>query len=87
MSGPLGHPFRLRKQPSVLARQWFKPGDHPAVTHKMKAEGANADYGYVLGEDLIVVPGDWVLTLENGKHKVVGNNTFLDLYEPVKGRY
>jgi len=76
--------YKRRIEPSFEASQWHKPGDHPAVDRKMLAEGGRSEYGLISRENMIVVPGDWVLTLPSGRHQVLRDSEFHKTYEPVE---
>jgi hypothetical protein len=75
---------RLRNVEVLTASQWKKPGDHPAVTHKMLAEGGRAEYGTMGAGGVIVCPGDWIVTNEQGRHRVMTNEKFHASYEEVQ---
>lgn len=75
---------RLRNIEVLTASQWHKPGDHPAVTHKMLAEGGRAEYGVIGPTGAIVCPGDWIITNEQGRHTVATNAKFHATYEEVE---
>ncbi len=69
--------MKVRKKDTFDATQWFKLGDHPDV-----------DRGYNTipcirtreGEKM-VMPRDWIVTGEDGKHSVVSPTVFEMLYE------
>ena len=57
--------MKFRKKPVVIeATQWFKDGDHPAVTHSI-----HRGWGKVatLEGDMTVMPGDWIITGVKGE--------------------
>lgn len=59
--------MKYRKKPVVIdAVQWFKDGDHPAVT----AYPDLKDGGWIdtLEGGHIVTPGDWIITGVKGEH-------------------
>lgn len=57
--------MKYRKKPVVIeATQWFKAGDHPAVTKFEKGCG----WVDTLEGGHIVTPGDWIITGVKGEH-------------------
>lgn len=77
---------RYRKKPVVVeAVQWFKPGDHPAVTTTAPERGSLEPRGVVqtAGGKAIVYPGDWVITEPDGRgHYPCKPDIFDATYEP-----
>lgn len=75
--------MKYRKKPIVIeATQWFKHGDHPAVSH-------NPDYpelGVIstLEGLMMVIPGDWIITGVQGEHYPCKPDIFNATYEEVK---
>ena len=71
----------VKKQLVVEAVQWFKHGDHPAVT----ADAANDAMGYIdtLEGRLRVGPGDWIITGVAGESYPCKAEVFALLYEPA----
>lgn len=88
---------KFRKKPIVIeAIQWFKLGDHPAVT-AMPGPGAypegssTVQGGQVVGfiatdaGELTVIPGDWIATGTAGEHYPIKPEIFAEIYEAVEG--
>jgi len=76
---------QFRKKPVVIeATQWFKDGDHPAVTVWNKG-GHVYKNGTPLIETLegehIVTPGDWIITGVKGEHYPCKPDIFAATYE------
>ena len=71
----------LKKQVVVEAVQWFKHGDHPAVTAKKGHDGI----GYVDTPEgcLRVEPGDWIITGIVGENYPCKPDVFRRLYTPA----
>ena len=68
--------MKYRKKPVVIeASQWFKHGDHPAVT----------DIGFIatLEGNMQVTPGDYIITGVKGEHYPCKPDIFELTYEPV----
>jgi len=82
--------MKFRKKPVVIeAVQWFKDGDHPAVTnpgvffpHGCSTK-TNKRYITTLEGDLTVTPGDWIITGVNGEHYPCKPDIFEKTYEQV----
>lgn len=86
---------RYRKKPVVIeATQWFKMGDHPAVSldkHPRKYSGdacqwcrnVLAAHGWIetLEGGHIVCPGDWIITGVKGEHYPCKPDIFAATYE------
>ena len=73
--------MKFVKKPVVIeATQWFKNGDHPAVT---QFEG---DKGWVetLEGGHVVTPGDWIITGVKGEHYPCKPDIFEMTYERVE---
>jgi len=69
--------MKYRKKPVVVeATQWFKMGDHPAVT----------DIGLIgtLEGVMQVSPGDYIITGVKGEHYPCKPDIFELTYEPVE---
>ena len=69
--------MKFRKKPVVIeATQWFKNGDHPAVT----------DIGFIatLEGNMHVTPGDYIITGVKGEHYPCKPDIFEMTYEEVK---
>lgn len=69
--------MKYRKKPVVIeATQWFKDGDHPAVT----------DIGLIatLEGNMHVTPGDYIITGVKGEHYPCKPDIFELTYEPVE---
>jgi hypothetical protein len=71
----------LKKQIIVEAVQWFKHGDHPAVT----SESASDLTGLIDTPEgrLRVDPGDWIITGVAGEHYPCKPDVFDRLYTPA----
>jgi hypothetical protein len=70
---------RYMKKPVVVeAVQWFRHGDHPAVT----ADPADEATGYIDTPEgrLTVRPGDWIITGVAGEHYPCKPDIFKKLY-------
>jgi hypothetical protein len=84
--------MKFRKLPVVIeATQWFKHGDHPAVTglpDNRRLEGCAYDdaRGWVptLEGGHIVTPGDWIITGVKGERYPCKPDIFAATYEPVE---
>jgi hypothetical protein len=68
----------LKKQVVVEAVQWFKHGDHPAVT----PESVESAVGFIDTPEgrLRVEPGDWVITGVAGENYPCKPDIFQQLY-------
>lgn len=73
--------MKYRKKPVVIdAVQWFKDGDHPMVftnddgTHEI----------WTLEGNMLVTPGDWIITGVKGEHYPCKPDIFETTYEPVE---
>jgi len=69
--------MKYRKKPVVIeATQWFKMGDHPAVT----------DIGFIATPEgnMHVTPGDYIITGVKGKFYPCKEEIFKMTYEPVE---
>jgi hypothetical protein len=72
--------MQFRKKPVVIeATQWFKLGDHPAVTL------SSTKYGWIdtLEGGHIVTPGDWIITGVKGEHYPCKPDIFELTYELI----
>jgi hypothetical protein len=69
----------LKKQLVVEAVQWFKHGDHPAVT----ADGDATGYVDTPEGRLRVEPGDWIITGVAGENYPCKPDVFERLYTPA----
>jgi hypothetical protein len=72
--------MKFRKKPvAIEATQWFKDGDHPAVTKFENGKGCidTLEGGH------IVTPGDWIITGVQGEHYPCKPDIFEMTYEPV----
>lgn len=75
--------MKFRKKPVVIeATQWFKDGDHPAVTAYVWGEGCG--WIMTLEGGHIVTPGDWVITGVKGEHYPCKPDIFAMTYELVE---
>ena len=91
-------PLRFTKKPvTIVASQWFKSGDHPAVRDISDSDDLffTGMGGTVLVErekfgvigtlespNYLVTPGDWIITGVRGEHYPVKNSIFLATYAP-----
>ena len=78
--------MKYRKKPvEVEAVQWFKPGDHPAVSTFIY-EDYGPRYGIqALEGTMWVNPGDWIVGPGvSGKYWPVQDDIFKQTYEPVE---
>lgn len=74
--------MKYRKKPVVVeAVQWFKVGDHSAVTRYMKDERGWIE---TLEGGHIVTPGDYIITGVKGEHYPCKPDIFEMTYEPVE---
>lgn len=74
--------MKFRKKPVVIdATQWFKHGDHPAVTPLA------GEFGWIktLEGGHEVTPGDWIITGIKGEHYPCKPDIFAMTYEPADG--
>lgn len=87
--------MKFRKKPVIIeATQWWKMGDHPAVkSYQDLTEGKCESCGQefrahglclTLEGDLIVCPGDWVITGVKGETYPCKPDIFALTYEPVE---
>jgi hypothetical protein len=83
--------MKFRKKPVVIeATQWFKHGDHPAVTRLMLGDGvsdtwAESENGWIhtLEGGHRVAPGDWIITGVKGEFYPCKDEIFRMTYEPA----
>jgi hypothetical protein len=81
---------RFRRKPvEVDAVQWFKDGDHPAVTSFPRREGIcrqcekpRNNHGEL--NFYLVCPGSWIITELNGEVNPCTPDIFNRLYESVE---
>ena len=74
--------MKFRKKPVVIeATQWFKDGDHPDVW-RHSASGCGAID--TLEGNMIVTPGDWIITGVMGERYPCKPDIFEMTYEPVE---
>lgn len=88
---------RYRKRvPEYDAQQWRKDGDHPHVRgledhpanewdHKCGFPGTAHGSVLLPGGYVIVCPGDWILTSDQGARSLVRQAEFESGYEPAAG--
>ncbi len=73
-----------RKNVTIVASQWLKVGDHPAVTvHPYGISGC----GWINTKEggMLVAPGDWIITTIDGKgYYPINDRDFKLLYEEIK---
>lgn len=83
----------VKKPVTIDAVQWFQPGDHPAVRpYQGEGECAVCDrdmfqHGYIqtLEGQMIVCPGDWIITGVKGEQYPCKPDIFQQCYEPKAG--
>lgn len=78
---------KYRKMPVVIeATQWFKDGDHFAVSKYETCDPTMNGYGCVNTHEgtLIVTPGDYIITGVKGEHYPCKPDIFDMTYEVVK---
>ena len=74
--------MKYRKKPVVIeATQWFKMGDHPAVTAFFACREGWVD---TLQGGHIVTPGDWIITGVMGEHYPCKADIFELTYEAAE---
>lgn len=87
--------MKFKKKPVIIeATQWFKEGDHPevkrsqAVRQKPNSPGvlyqSKNYYIKTLEGDMLVTPGDWIITGVKGEHYAVKPDIFEMTYEPLE---
>ena len=79
--------MKFRKKPVVIeAAQWFRLGDHPAVTQYESYDPDMQSRGWVktLEGGHIVTPGDWIITGVKGEHYPCKPDIFAATYEKVE---
>lgn len=79
--------MKFRKKPVVVeAVQWFKFGDHWAVSTYNSHDPDLAGYGWIqtLEGGHIVTPGDWIITGVAGEHYPCKPEIFEATYEAVE---
>lgn len=73
--------MKFRKKPVVIeATQWFKMGDHYAVTMLVE----DVPIVKTLEGNMYVTPGDWIITGVKGEHYPCKPDIFEATYEPVE---
>jgi hypothetical protein len=76
-----GASMKFRKKPVVIeATQWFKMGDHSAVTQFENGKG----WVDTLEGGHVVTPGDWIITGVKGEHYPCKPDIFEATYEPLE---
>lgn len=86
---------KFRRKPVDLeAQQWFRLGDHPAVSPAQQMFHPECehcgkrwqDHGWIatLEGGHIVCPGDWVMTGVKGEHYPCKPDIFPQIYEAVE---
>lgn len=93
----LGDPY-IKKPIPVRAKQWFKPGDHPAVTNYRVINGDAMTHSLcgaltighgsldTLEGRMRVCPGSWIVTGAFGEHWAVRDSIFRETYLHEDGR-
>lgn len=75
---------KFRKKPVVIeATQWFKDGDHPAVVNAALS-GMPVYLIDTLEGDMMVLPGDWIITGVKGEHYPCKPDIFAMTYEEIE---
>ena len=76
----------VKKPVEIEATQWFKDGDHPAVTKHKSQDHRLQDCGWIqtLEGGHIVTPGDWIITGVKGEHYPCKPDIFEMTYEAVE---
>lgn len=75
--------MKFRKKPVVIeATQWFKDGDHPAVRPSRFTQ-VTKRLGVIdtLEGEMVVTPGDWIITGVKGEHYACKPDIFEATYE------
>ena len=73
--------MKYRKKPVVIeATQWFKDGAHPAVVNATLS-GMPVYLIDTLEGDMMVLPGDWIITGVKGEHYPCKPDIFEMTYE------
>lgn len=88
MTDPLGEQY-IKTTP-VLAKRWWKHGDHPHVQHLPEhvrdRQTINPDqYGWVetLEGGLMIAPGEWILTNVTGEVYICKPDVFAKTYRKL----
>ena len=80
--------MKFRKKSVVIeAAQWFHHGDHPEVMpmYTMTENGTTYQaYINTLEGNMIVTPGDWIITGVKGEHYPCKPDIFELTYEPME---
>ena len=80
--------MKFRKKPVVIeATQWFKHGDHPEVKrmHTIDPETGEAQACVLTLEgNMLVTPGDWIITGVKGEHYPCKPDIFEMTYERIE---
>jgi hypothetical protein len=79
--------MKFRKKPVVIeATQWFKLGDHLAVTQYKTYDPLMQDRGWIktLEGGHIVTPGDWIIRGVQGEHYPCKPDIFVLTYEAAE---
>ncbi len=77
--------MKFRKKPVIIeATQWFKDGDHQAVSSFETPNEDMQGFGWIntLEGGHIVTPGDWIITGVKGEHYPCKPDIFAATYEP-----
>ena len=73
--------MKFRKKPLIVeATQWFKMGDHPAVKKHDREEKFGKVYD-AIGDEMTVMPGDWIVIGAQGEHYICEPEIFEATYE------
>ena len=76
--------MKYRKKPVVIdAVQWFKKGDHPAVTNAALT-GMPIYWIDTWKGKVTVLPGDYIITSVQGEYHPCKPDIFEMTYEPVE---
>lgn len=75
--------MKFRKKPVVIeATQWFKAGDHPAAF--FPSDIASHQVIKTLEGNMVVSPGDWIITGVKGEHYPCKPDIFELTYEEAE---
>ena len=83
------NPQEYRQKPiTVSAAKWEEElGSQFGVRERPKKHKANPTEFYVrnrYGKEILINPGDWVITFKDGSNEVIEGAAFLDMYELVQ---
>lgn len=71
----------------LSASRWNRHGDHPKVevgtSETVPFSVQPEQYGYLRAAQATVVPGDWIVELQDGRLIVLTEREFRKRYEPI----